>query len=329
MKHRLCFAAKKLLRMALLLLGVSVVAFLLMDASPLDPLQTNVGQAALGAMSPAQIEKLRAYWGADAPALERYLGWLGDALRGDLGTSLLYRRPVMDIIGERLGASFLLLFTAWLLSGLLGVAAGLTAGARRGGAWDRFVGGWCFVLSSTPSFWLGILLLMVFSVWLGWLPIGLAVPIGVSAADVTVLARLRHAVLPAVALTLTSTVAVTLHTREKTAAVMESDPILFARARGQNERDILLRHGLRGVALPAITLQFTSLGELIGASVLIEQVFSYPGLGQAAVAAGLGGDMPLLLGVTVITAGMVFLGSVIADLLYGAVDPRIRRGRMK
>ena len=124
MKHRLKFTIKKLFRMALLLLGVSLTAFLLMDASPLDPLQTNVGQAALGSMSPEQIAKLEEYWGVGAPAAERYLNWLGGALRGDFGVSLLYRRPVLEVMGQRLANSLWLLVSAWLLSGALGLALG-------------------------------------------------------------------------------------------------------------------------------------------------------------------------------------------------------------
>ena len=116
---------------------------------------------------------------------------------------------------------------------------------------------------------------------------------------------------------------IALHTREKMIDVLESDYVLFARARGESEASIVLRHGLRNVALPAITLQFASVSEIIGGSVLVEQVFSYPGLGQAA---GLGSDLPLLLGITVVTAAIVFAGNLIADLLYGVVDPKIRKG---
>ena len=322
MKHRLQFTIKKLFRIALLLLGVSLTAFLLMDASPLDPLQTNVGQAALGSMSPEQIAKLEEYWGVGAPAAERYLNWLGGALRGDFGVSLLYRRPVLEVMGQRLANSLWLLVSAWLLSGALGLALGVAAGANRGRWPDRLVRGYCLVVSSTPAFWLALLLLIIFSVWLKVLPIGLSVPIGAEAA--TLAQRLRHALLPALTLSVTGAAGIALHTREKVADVLDSDYILFARARG--EVHILRRHLPRNVALPAITLQFTSIGEVVGGSVLVEQVFSYPGLGQAAVAAGLGGDMPLLLGATVATAAMVFGGNLTADLLYGVVDPRIRRG---
>ncbi|WP_346705811.1 ABC transporter permease [Merdimonas faecis] len=329
MKHRLGFTGKKLIRIALLLLGVSFVTFLLMSASPLDPLQTNVGQVALGSMSQEQVEALLAYWGVDTPPLTRYLGWLGDVVKGDFGTSLLYRRPVLEVVGERLSSSLILLLSAWILSGILGLILGVVAGAFRGRLPDRLIRGYCVVISSTPAFWLAILLLLIFSVWLGWFPIGMSVPVGMESSSVTVFDRLYHAVLPALTLSITGVANIALHTREKMADVMESDYVLFARARGEDGRGIVLRHGLRNVMLPAITLQFASTSEIIGGSVLVEQVFSYPGLGQAAVTAGLGSDLPLLLGITVITAAIVFGGNLAADLLYGAVDPRIRRGAAK
>ena len=191
MKHRLQFTAKKLFRMVLLLLGVSLTAFLLMDASPLDPLQTSIGQVALGTMSPEQIAKLEDYWGVNTPAGERYLNWLGSALRGDFGNSLLYRRPVAEVIGQRLSNSMCLLAFAWGVSGGLGVALGVLAGANRGRWPDRLVRGGCLIISSTPAFWLALLLLMVCSVWLKILPVGFSVPIGTAAEAVTLGERLR------------------------------------------------------------------------------------------------------------------------------------------
>ena len=132
MKHRLLFTGKKLIRMVLLLLGVSLAAFLLMSASPLDPLQTNVGQAALGSMSQEQIAKLEDYWGVNDPPVQRYLGWLWVFVRGDMGTSLLYRQPVSRVIGQRLQNSLWLMAFAWVLSGVLGLTLGVVAGANRG-----------------------------------------------------------------------------------------------------------------------------------------------------------------------------------------------------
>lgn len=329
MKHRLQFAAKKLLRIILLLLGVSLAAFWLMSASPLDPLQTNVGQAALGSMSQEQIARLESYWGVNTPPAQRYLNWLADFVRGDMGISLLYRCPVAAVIGQRLFNSVWMLLFAWLLSGVLGLLLGALAGMNRGKTVDKIIRGYCLVISGTPAFWLALLLLMVFSVWLKVLPIGLSVPVGMDAAAVTLADRLRHAILPAAALSITGVAGIALHTREKMADIMESDYMLFARARGESGISLFWRHGLRNVALPAITLQFSSISEIIGGSVLVEQVFSYPGLGQASVTAGLGSDMPLLLGITVVTAAIVFFGNLTADLLYGAVDPKIRRRAAK
>lgn len=312
--------------MVVLVILVSALAFILLSVSPIDPLQTNVGQAALGAMSPEQVEKLKAYWGVDVPLVERYLSWASDFLRGDMGTSLLYRRPVAKVIGEKLFNSFWLLTSAWLLSGVIGFLLGILAGRKRGGACDRIVTGYSLFVASTPAFWIAMILLLVFAVRLKWFPIGLSVPIGTAAEDITVTDRIRHAVLPAAALSITGISSIALHTREKMIAVMESDFVLFARARGESERSVIVRHGIRNILIPAMTLQFASVSEIIGGSVLVEQVFSYPGLGQAAVTAGLGSDVPLLLGITVVTAVIVFSGNLAANVLYGVVDPRIREG---
>lgn len=317
---------KNLIRMALLLIAVSIATFALVAVSPIDPLQANVGQAALGSMSQEQQEKLRSYWGVDTPPLERYLNWAKDAVRGDLGSSLLYRQPVTDVIAVKLSNSLFLLVLAWVISGILGFVLGVIAGVFRGRLPDKIIKGYSLLIASTPAFWLALLLLLVFAVWLKVLPIGLSVPIGVEAAGVTLADRVRHAILPALTLSITGISNIALHTREKMIDVMESDYVLFARARGESVGSIVWHHGLRNVLLPAMTLQFASISEIIGGSVLVEQVFSYPGLGQAAVAAGTGSDVPLLMGITLITAAMVFLGNFIANLLYTIVDPRIRKG---
>ena len=215
---------------------------------------------------------------------------------------------------------------AWLLSGALGFALGVAAGARRGGALDRVVRSYCFLLASTPTFWLGLLILMVFAVQLGWFPIGFSVPIGVSAADVTLADVVHHLVLPALTLSVTGVANIALHTREKVVDVLESDYVRFARARGESELSVIVHHGLRNVALPAVTLQCAFISEIFGGSVLVEQVFSYPGLGQAAVTAGLGGDVALLAGIALVSAALVFGGNLLANILYGVLDPRMRVG---
>src|SRR5690606_13017088 len=181
-------------------------------------------------------------------------------------------------------------------------------------------------IASTPTFWMGLLLLMVFAVWLGWVPVGLGVPAGVLADEVTFVDRIRHMILPVLTLSLIGIAPIALHPREKPLDVLSSDYVLFARARGERGFGLVRRHGLRNIMLPAITLQFTSFSELFGGAVLTEQVFSYPGLGQAAVESGLRGDVPLLLGIVLCSAVFVFVGNLIADLLYRVIDPRIRKG---
>ena len=312
--------------MLILLFFVSIAAFALVSMAPLDPLQTNVGQAAMGSMSPEQIERLRLYWGEGIPPLKRYLAWAGDFIRGNMGISLLYHQPVAKVIQVRFASSVWLMAAAWILSGVTGVILGMTAGARKGSLTDRVISAYALVTASTPAFWVALVLLMVFAVWLKVLPVGLSVPIGADAATVSIADRNRHGILPVAALSLTGISNITLHTREKMIQVMESDYVLFARTRAESMSSIVLRHGLRNMILPALTLQFASISEIFGGSVLVEQVFSYPGLGQAAVSAGLGSDIPLLMGITMISAAMVFAGNFIADILYEIIDPRMRRG---
>lgn len=308
------------------MLAVGLVVFALVSMSPIDPVQANVGQAAYVNMSEAKRAQLASYWGGDVPFWERFANWAGALLQGDMGTSLRFNAPVSEVIAHRAANSLALMGIAWLLSGALGFALGVAAGARRGGALDRVVRSYCFLLASTPTFWLGLLILMVFAVQLGWFPIGFSVPIGVSAADVTLADAVHHLVLPALTLSVTGVANIALHTREKVVDVLESDYVRFARARGESELSVIVHHGLRNVALPAVTLQCAFVSEIFGGSVLVEQVFSYPGLGQAAVTAGLGGDVALLAGIALVSAALVFGGNLLANILYGVLDPRMRVG---
>ncbi len=311
------------------MLAVGLVVFALASMSPIDPVQANVGQAAYVNMSEAKRAQLASYWGGDVPFWERFANWAGALMQGDMGTSLRFNAPVSEVIAHRAANSLALMGIAWLLSGVLGFALGVAAGARRGGALDRVVRSYCFLLASTPTFWLGLLILMVFAVQLGWFPIGFSVPIGVSAADVTLADAVHHLVLPALTLSVTGVANIALHTREKVVDVLESDYVRFARARGESELSVIVHHGLRNVALPAVTLQCAFISEIFGGSVLVEQVFSYPGLGQAAVTAGLGGDVALLAGIALVSAALVFGGNLLANILYGVLDPRMRVGEGK
>ncbi len=311
------------IKMITLLLAVSILSFVLVSASPIDPVQQYL--LGLGtAVSAEQRAEIEAYWGVGEPPAERYLGWLREVLKGNLGESSLYRRPVADLIGERFMNSLALMFCSWTLSGLTGFAAGCLMGMYRNRLPDRILKKICYLLSSLPSFWLGLVFLLIFAVSLKWFPVGFSSPAGVPADQVTLGQRIHHLILPAVTLSLMSFSQIALHTRQKLSEVMESEYVLFACARGEGRWSILVRHGIRNIILPAMTLQFASFAELFGGSVIAENVFSYPGLGSAVSAAGLNGDVPLLLGITLCSGIFVCTGNMIADILYRWVDPQIR-----
>ena len=317
---------KQIARLALLLIAVSVIVFALVSLSPIDPVQANVGPAAYLNMTPEKRAALADYWGVNTPIWERYLNWAGAFLQGDMGTSLRFNAPVAQVVATRAANTLVLMLVAWVVSGVLGFALGVLAAMKRGTWIDKLVKGYCFVLAATPTFWIGLLFLLVFAVALGWFPIGFSTPIGKSAADVTLLDALRHLALPALTLSVVGVANIAMHTREKAIDVLESDYIRFARARGLTPWKAMRAHGLRNLLLPAITLQFASISEIFGGSVLVEQVFSYPGLGQAAVVAGLGSDVALLAAIAVFSAALVFVGNLVANVLYGVIDPRIRKG---
>ncbi|MFX3636972.1 MAG: ABC transporter permease [Candidatus Pristimantibacillus sp.] len=313
----------KTLRLLSLLVAISIISFFLVSHSPVDPVQAYIG-ADMMKVSQEQREQITEYWGLNDPPMERYMKWGSALLQGDMGVSMIYRQPVSDVIGERFLSSLALMAASWLLSGMIGFIAGVVAAMNKGKWIDKLIKWYCYTLSSTPTFWMGMLLLIVFAVWLGWFPVSLGVPAGTLAEDVTWVDRLRHMALPALTLSIVGISNIALHTRQKLIDVLSSDYILFARARGKRGYRLFMRHGLRNIALPALTLQFTSFGELFGGAVLAEQVFSYPGLGQATVEAGLRGDVPLLLGIVLFTTLFVFAGNLAADLLYRFVDPRMQ-----
>ncbi|MEG0439173.1 MAG: ABC transporter permease [Solibacillus sp.] len=316
----------KSVRMVTLLVAICLISFLLVKNSPIDPIQAYIGADMLK-VGPEQREKIAEYWGLDEPVIVQFFNWGSAVLAGDLGTSMIYRQPVIEVIGERFFNSLALMLSAWLLSGVVGFVMGVVAAMKKGTWIDRIIKWYCFTLASTPTFWMGLLVLMVFAVWLGWFPIGMGVPAGVLAEDVTLMDRIQHLILPVLTLSILGVANVALHTRQKLIDVMASDYVLFARARGEKGFVLFWRHGLRNVALPAITLQFAAFSELFGGAVLAEQVFSYPGLGQATVEAGLRGDVPLLLGLVIFSTIFVFVGNLLADLSYRVLDPRTREVR--
>ena len=312
----------RLLRTVTLVIGLSILTFTLIHMSPLDPVNAYVGGDS--SASPEQLAKIKEYWGVDKSPVEQYFLWAGSILRGDFGMSKLYRSPVIDIIRGRAMTSFALMGTAWVLSGVFGYLLGVIAAMNRGKRLDRAIKWYSYTLVSTPLFWVGLIFLIVFAVWLKWFPVGLAAPAGVLDSDVHFIDRVRHFILPALTLSLAGVANIAMHTREKMIDILNTEYVLFAKTRGESKWQIFKNHGFRNSIIPAISLQFAYFGELFGGSVLAEQVFAYPGLGSTLTTAGLKGDLPLLLGIVIISSLFVFTGNFIADLLNTVVDPRMR-----
>ncbi|MDD2555966.1 MAG: ABC transporter permease [Syntrophaceticus sp.] len=320
------FLTKRLIKLVTLLVAICIVTFVLLELSPIDPVTAYVGASTkVGAEQRALIAE---HWGLNKPPIERFMAWFTSIIRGDWGTSMIYRRPVLEVIGQKFLSSLALMAVAWTLSGVLGFVLGIIAGVYEGKAVDKVIRAYCHILISTPSFWLGILFIMLFAVELGWFPVAISVPIGVLAEDVSLADRLSHLILPSLTLSLIGISNICLHTRQKVVDILSSDFVLFAKARGESKRSIIHNHVIKNASLPAITLQFLSFSELFGGAVFVEQVFSYPGLGQATVQSGLRGDLPLLMGIVIISLIFVYVGNMTADLLYMVIDPRIKEGQM-
>lgn len=312
----------RLVRVITLMIGLSVLTFFLIHISPMDPINAYVGGEAT--TSPEQLEKIKEYWGLDKGPVEQYFSWAGALLEGNFGESKLYRSPVIDIIKSRALTSFALMGAAWLLSGIFGYLLGVVSANNRGKPLDKVIKWYSYTLVSTPIFWIGLLLLIIFAVGLKWFPVGLAAPAGMLESDVQFTDRLWHFILPALTLSILGVANIAMHTREKMIDILNTEYVIFAQARGESKWQIFKNHGFRNSIIPAISLQFAYFGELFGGSVLAEQVFAYPGLGSTLTTAGLKGDIPLLMGIILISSLFVFAGNFIADILNTVVDPRIK-----
>ncbi|MFF5703297.1 ABC transporter permease [Streptomyces sp. NPDC012794] len=313
-------AGRRTLSAAPVLLVVTFGVFAVAALSPFDPVKAYAGTAGLTA-SQAELDQLRTNLGVDRPFPARWWDWLTSALTGDLGDSAVLRQPVADVIAGRVGWSALLAGCAFAVAVLLGTALGVLAARRPGGALDRTATGLAYTLEAAPAFWLGLLAVWFFSVRLGVLPSG-----GLTdAADdtVTLGAVASHLVLPALVLGISQLPWFFLYARQGVADALGEDPVRGARARGLSERRVLLGHGLRSGMLPMLTLIGSRVPELITGALLVETVFSWPGVAAATVAAATSVDFPLLAALTVLATAAVLAGNLLSDLLYGLADPRV------
>ena len=316
------FVLRRLLQLVPAVLAIAAMNFLLAKMAPGDAADILAGQ--MGHATLEFTEQLRREFGLDLPLVEQFLRYMGNLIRLDLGVSLLQQQPVIDLIVERLPATLLLMASAIAIAIVLGVALGVAA-ARRQGTWiDSLISVSALLVYATPAFWLGLMLIVLFSIQLDLLPSGGMMQIGVertalgAALDVA-----RHLVLPAATLGLFYVAIYARLMRSSMLEVYGQDFITTARAKGLSESVIAWTHALRNALLPVVTLAGMQVGHLLGGSILIETVFGWPGLGRLVFDALVQRDLNLLLGILFVSSVVVVIANLAVDLVYGFLDPRI------
>lgn len=312
------YVLRRLAQAAVLLWIVSVITFALIHTAPGGPAMLQNPD-----LGRDQIARIRANLGLDDPLPVQYLRWLRAALRGDFGRSYNTVEPVLRLVGTRLPNTLLLTALALGLAVALAVPLGVLSATYRNTAIDRAIAGVSFLGISTPVFWFGIILIVVFSVQLKSLPAGGMFQIG---AAFSVGDRLRHLLMPVFVLTVANLAEVTRYTRSAMIGALGEDYVRTAHAKGLPAATVLFRHALRNALIPVITIVGVYLPRAVSATAITETVFSWPGMGQLAVQSAATRDYPVVLGATLAVAVFAVGSSLLTDLAYGCADPRIRLG---
>ena len=311
----LSFLGKRLLQLVPTLFFVSVIIFLLQHLLPGDPALVMAGEE----KDPQVIEEVRRQYHLDQPIPIQYVYWVSGVLRGDLGESLRIKQPVLDLVLQKLPVTIQLATMAMAIALVIGVAAGVVAAVKKDSAWDYAANAFALWGISTPNIWLGIMLIFLFSVRLGWLPASGYVPLSEDWR-----ASLAATIMPAFVLGNAIAAILMRHTRSAMLSVLESDYVRTARAKGLPERTVILKHAMRNALTPVITLGALELGTLLSGAVLTEQIFSIPGFGKLIVDAVFNRDYAVVQGVVLVTATIYIVLNLLADIAYVLVNPRLR-----
>lgn len=312
------YAARRLLQMIPLLFGISIVLFAVIQAAPGGPEGALLESGRF--IDPAVIEAYRERLGVDQPVHVQYFRWLTAALTGDLGTSFSTTRPVAEMIFERLPATLELMGAAFLFAAVCAILLGVLSAVRQYSWFDHLGTGLSFVGIAMPVFWFALILQLVFGVWLGWLPIAGTETVGASSLG----DHLLHLVLPTIVLAFNYVAGWSRYLRSSLIGVLRSDYIRTARSKGLPERRVVGVHALRNALIPLLSIMALNLSSLFSGAVITETVFAWPGIGRMFVQAMFARDYPLLMGILMLGSLMVIVFNLVADLLYGALDPRIR-----
>ena len=318
----LLFIVRRLIQFIPVVLAIATLNFLLLQMAPGDAADIVAGQA--GHATPESVAQLRREFGLDRPLHEQYAIYVAKLATLDLGYSFIYQQPVTNLIVERLMATLLLMVLALMLAVGLGVLLGIVAARSRGTVVDNVVSVMALIIYAMPVFWLGLMLIVFFSITLGILPSGGMIDVRAQHTGIAyVLDVARHLILPVLTMALFYVAIYTRLMRSSMLEVYDLDFITTARAKGLSERTIAWRHAARNALLPVVTLAGLQLGHLLGGSVLVETVFGWPGLGRLVFDSLLQRDLNVLLGILFISSVVVVLANLAADITYGLLDPRI------
>lgn len=301
------YVLKRVFQLIPLLIGISLISFFVMHLAPGDPTSLFTDPN----IDPMELARIRANWGLDKPIIVQYFYWLGNVLRGDFGTSYMTGIPVIKEIFERLPATLLLMGTTYFLTILITIPLGVYSAVKKGQWQDNLITILSFAGMATPTFWLGLMLMLLFSVKLNWLP------------------AFGNLVLPVMTMVIGSLAGLTRYQRSSMLEVLNQEYIRTARAKGLPERVVIFKHALRNALIPTITILGLSLPDLFGGAFIIENIFAWPGMGRLGVMAIFQRNYPLIMGIIVLTSVLILIGNLLADILYAVVDPRIRYGEGK
>ena len=307
------YIARRIAQLVPVLFMVSLMIFSIMHALPGDPVQLMLAGAESGAVTPERQEELRELMGLNDPLYVQYFRFIGGAVTGDLGNSVRLREPVLDLILERLGSTLALALGGIVVAVFIGMSTGVLAALKQGSWVDTASMVLAYVGVSLPLFWLGLLLILVFSFWLGWFP-----PAGATG--------FRSLVLPSLTLGLVSAGVISRLTRSSLVEVLVEDYMRTARSKGLPKRIVYLRHALRNALLPVLTIVGLQFGAMLSGTVVTETVFSRPGLGRLVVSAILWQDYPLVQGIVLFMATIYVVVNLLVDISYAWLDPRIHYG---
>ncbi|MDA0595542.1 MAG: ABC transporter permease [Chloroflexi bacterium] len=297
---------------------VSVVVFFAVRTVPQDPIYALVGEDAEG-YTPAQIETIREEFGLNRPLPVQYMSWVGDALKGDWGLSFQNKLPVIDLIKKRIPFTLTLAVGAMAISIVFGISTGVIAALTRNSKWDMMATGSAMFAVAVPEFWLALMMILFFGVTLGILPVYGAVLIWDDPIE-----GFRLLIMPAFALGIGGAATLMRQSRSSMLETMGEDYIRTARSKGVKEKTVIIVHALRNSLLPVVTILGLRIGRVLGGAVVIETMFSWPGLGQLAVSSLQKADYPVIMAIVMFSSAAVIIANFVTDIAYSYIDPRIR-----